>query len=278
MKNLIDQNIEIEIPLLLEAIKKKYGYDFNGYSQAHVKRRILYRLQADNVKSISLLQHEVLRSEKMALKLLGDLSINVTEMFRDPDFYSALRAKVIPHLKTWSHINLWHAGCSTGEEVYSMAILLKEEGLYEKTQIYATDFNQKALDVAQEGIFPMEKMKKYTQNYNQSDPRASFSDYFLAKYDAAIMDASLKENIVWANHNLVTDTDFTASHIIFCRNVLIYFNRDLQNQVFNLFNKSLVNGGILCLGNKETIQYSPVSNDFSTVDKEQRIFKKNYAN
>lgn len=278
MNDIADQNLEIEIPLLLEALKKKYGYDFSSYSRAHVKRRILHRLRAQKIESVSLLQHELLRSEKLALKLLEDLSINVTEMFRDPEFYRSIRETIIPHLKTWSHINLWHAGCSTGEEVYSMAILLKEEGLYERTQIYATDFNQKALDAANEGIFPINKIKKYTQNYNQSSPKASFSDYFHAKYDAAIMDTSLKENIVWGNHNLVTDTDFTASHIIFCRNVLIYFNRDLQNQVFSLFSKSLVNGGILCLGNKETIQYSPVNDSFSIVDKNQRIYKKNYAN
>lgn len=269
--------VDLEIEILLQAIFNRYGYDFRDYSKAHVRRRILNRMQLAHLPSISMLQHKVLHEPDFAGLLLSDLSINVTEMFRDPAFYQAVRQEVIPLLKTWSYIKIWHAGCSTGEEVYSMAILLKEEGLLDKVQIYATDFNQHALDRAKEGIYPVASMKKYAQNYQNSGPRAAFSDYYHARYDAAIMDASLKKNIVWANHNLVTDSDFTETQLIVCRNVLIYFNERLQNKVHGLFHSSLVNGGILCLGNKESMRYTDYQVDFEELNKTQKIYKKKYT-
>lgn len=267
---------DIEIRGLLEAIYEKYGYDFRDYSKAHVKRRVVNRLRMSGIESVSILQHKILRNQNVASQLIKDLSISVTEMFRDPGFYKAFREEVIPVLKTWSFIKIWHAGCSTGEEVYSMAILLKEEGLYDRTQIYATDFNNQSLERAREGIFPAEKMAKYAQNYQKTGPLADFSDYYHAKYDSAIMNSSLKKNIVWANHNLVTDSDFAETQVIICRNVLIYFNRNLQNRVHHLFYSSLVKGGILCLGSKESLQFTDYDQHYGILNKKQRIYKKSY--
>lgn len=266
----------LEIDLLLEAIFRKCGYDFRNYSREHIVRRIYNRLETDGLESISQLQHHILHTPDYAADLIEDLSINVTEMFRDPLFFKTVREKVIPILKTWSFIKIWHAGCSTGEEVYSMAIMLKEEGLYDRVNIYATDFSAHSLAKAKEGIYSAEKMKKYALNYRESGATGTLSDYFHAKYDSAIMDNSLKKNIIWAHHNLVTDSDFTEAHMIVCRNVLIYFNRDLQNKVYGTFRDSLVSGGFLCLGNRENIRFSEHENEFSTVNGEQRIYKKKY--
>lgn len=271
-----ETNVDIELELLLQAIHRKYGYDFSEYSRAHIKRRVINRLSTSGLSTISHLQEYVLYDREFASLLLQDLSINVTEMFRDPGFYRAIREKVIEILKTWSFIKIWHAGCSTGEEVYSMAILLKEEGLYDRVQIYATDFNQNAIEKAREGIFPVDLMKQYSQNYINAKSKRSFSDYYLAQYDHAIMDKSLKANIVWAHHNLVTDNDFAETHMIVCRNVLIYFNKTLQNKVVKLFHHSLAYGGILCLGNKESLQFSDHEQYFEPVDKHQKIFRKKY--
>ncbi len=266
---------EAEISLLLETVYHKYGYDFRQYSEAHIRRRIMNRLIRSGMKSITELQHKLLDSELFASTVLQDLSITVTEMFRDPGFYKALREKVIPILKTYSFIKIWHAGCATGEEAYSMAILLKEEGLYDRTTIYATDFNQQALNQAKEGIFSNDLIKEYTVNYQQAGGRESFADYYTANYDRAIMNQSLKKNIMWANHNLVTDSVFAEVHLVLCRNVLIYFNKDLQNKVQSLFYESLINGGILCLGSKESLRFSDLAGEYNELDKKQRILKRN---
>jgi chemotaxis protein methyltransferase CheR len=225
---------------------------------------------------ISEMQSSVLNDETFASKLLQDLSITVTEMFRDPRFYRSLRENVIAILKTYPFIKIWHAGCSTGEEAYSMAILMQEESLYDRTTIYATDFNQQALNKAKEGIFPNQMMKEYTTNYQLSGGKESFSNYYTSSYDNVIMKQSLKRNIVWANHNLVTDSGFAEVHLVLCRNVLIYFERDLQNKVQSLFYDSLINGGILCLGSKEALHLSHLYNEYTELDKKQRIFKKKY--
>jgi chemotaxis protein methyltransferase CheR len=197
-------------------------------------------------------------------------------MFRDQDFYKSLREKVIPILKTYPFIKIWHAGCATGEEAYSMAIILQEEGLYDRTTIYATDFNQQVLNKAKEGIFSNALMKEYTINYQLSGGKESFSTYYTSNYDNIIMNQSLKNNIVWANHNLVTDSVFTEAHLILCRNVLIYFDNNLQNKVQKLFYDSLINGGILCLGTKEGLRFTTFHEKYSELDKKQRIFKKKY--
>ncbi len=267
---------ELEISLLLEAIYQKYGYDFRQYSEAHIKRRIMNTRAMSGLETISQMQSKVLNDETFASKLLQDLSITVTEMFRDPGFYRSLRENVIPVLKTYPFIKIWHAGCSTGQEAYSMAIIMQEEGLCDRTTIYATDFNQQALSKAKEGIFSNAIIKDYTTNYQLSGGKESFSGYYTSNYDNVIMNQSLKKNIVWANHNLVTDSVFAEVQLILCRNVLIYFNRNLQNKVQRLFYDSLVNGGILCLGSKESLHFTDLNEDYTELDKKQRIFKKDY--
>lgn len=267
---------ELEISLLLEAVYRRYGYDFRQYSKAHIRRRIMNRKALSGLEDVSQIQSKVLKDETFAYELLQDLSITVTEMFRDQDFYRSIREKVIPILKTYPFIKIWHAGCATGEEAYSMAIILQEEGLYDRTTIYATDFNQRVLNVAKEGIFSNKLMAEYTSNYQLSGGKESFSNYYTASYDNVIMNQALKKNIVWANHNLVTDSVFAEVHLILCRNVLIYFDNNLQNKVQELFYDSLINGGILCLGSKEGLRFTGFSEQYSDLDKKQRIFKKRY--
>jgi chemotaxis protein methyltransferase CheR len=267
---------EHEIFLLLEAFYQKYGYDFRQYSQAHIMRRISNRMAMSGLKEISQMQYKILNDEAFASLFLQDLSIIVTEMFRDPGFYKSLRENVIPVLKTYPFIKIWHVGCSTGEEVYSVAVIMQEEGLYDRTTIYATDFNQQALNRAKEGIFSNTMIKEYTVNYQLSGGREPFSDYYTSYYDNVIMNPSLKKNIVWANHNLVTDSVFAEVHLILCRNVLIYFDKNLQNKVQQLFYDSLINGGILCLGSKEGLRFTDFNEKYSELDKKQRIFKKKY--
>jgi chemotaxis protein methyltransferase CheR len=226
------------------------------------------------LEDVSQIQSKVLKDETFAYELLQDLSITVTEMFRDQDFYRSLRENIIPILKTYPFIKIWHAGCATGEEAYSMAIILQEEGLYDRAIIYATDFNQHALNRAKEGIFSNALIKEYTANYRLSGGKESFSDYYTSSYGNVIMNQSLKKNIVWANHNLVTDSVFAEVHLILCRNVLIYFDVNLQNKVQKLFYDSLINGGILCLGSKEGLRFTEFHEKYSELDKKQRIFKK----
>lgn len=271
-------NEDIEIRLLLEAIYAKYGYDFRDYSGAHMKRRILHRLSMSGLSSISEMQNKVLYDNEFFNLILSDFSINVTEMFRDPTFYKAFREKVVPVLKTYPFIRVWHAGCSSGEEVYSMAILLKEEGIYERSQIYATDFNNDVLHKAKEGIFSIENIKDYTLNYQRSGGKASFSDYFLAKYDSVIFNQDLKKKIIFAEHNLAIDGVFGEMHVIVSRNVLIYFNKELQNKTLKLFSDSLGSGCFLCLGSKENIIYTTSSDSFENFDEKEKIYRKKYYN
>jgi len=266
----------IEINLLLEGIFQRYGYDFRDYGKAHAKRRIMHRLALSGINSVSELLHRLLYDEAFFHLILQDLSINTTEMFRDPEFFLAVREQVIPVLKTYPFIKIWHAGCSTGEEVYSMSILLKEEGLLNRTQIYATDFNPSVLQKAREGIYSATQMKEYTRNYIKSGGKYSFSDYYNARYDSAILKKTLKENVVFADHNLVTDSVFGEMNLVMCRNTLIYFNKNLQDKVVGLFRDSLVPGGFLCLGSKESITFSPHKAVFEPVVGKWKIFRKKY--
>ncbi len=269
------ENIDIEVELFITALFTKYGYDFRNYSKAHMKRRILNRVSlTPDISNISELIHKILYDESFFKTIISDFSINVTEMFRDPDFYKAIRETVVPYLKTYPFIKIWHAGCSTGEEVYSMAILLMEEGLYDRTQIYATDFNDTVLEEAKEGIYSIDRIKEYTQNYQKSNGKESFSDYYTAKYNLVKFNENLKKRIVFSNHNLVTDGTFGEMNLIICRNVLIYFDRDLQNRVFKLFKESLVHGGILGIGSKESLSFSEVKNDFVSLVEKEKIYKK----
>ena len=265
---------KIEIDLFLEAIFKCYGYDFQLYARASIKRRIKHLMKKNGYNRISDMTSDILHDPSVFEKVVYDFSITVTEMFRDPSFYQSLRNKIIPYLKTYPFIKIWHAGCATGEEVYSLAILLKEEGIYNKATIFATDFNEHALDVARQGIYSLKDTQKYSTNYQKAGGKASFSDYYYARYNSAIMRKSLSKNVTFANHNLVTDGVFGEMHLILCRNVLIYFNKDLQNKVLTLFNESLIHGGFLALGSKETLSFSSIENDFKPIDKKNKIFRK----
>ena len=266
------ENQDIEIRLLIEAIFQKYGYDFRNYSQAHVKRRILNRFNISGMPRITDMIHECLTNHQFVDQLLTDLSITVTEMFRDPVFYGELRREILPLLQSYPFIKIWHAGCSSGEEVYSMAILLKEEGLYERTQIYATDFNPVIIRQAKEGKYPLNRIKEFSTNYLKSGGKGSLSDYYTLNHDMAAMLDVLKKNIVFATHNLVTDSVFAEVNMVVCRNVLIYFDRSLQDRVIRLFVDSLPGGGILCLGSKENLQFSAHYHEFNPLIAGEKIY------
>ena len=264
----------IEADFLIEAIHRRYGYDFREYSKAHIKRRLRHRLIRSGLGSMAEMMHRLLVDQDFFEILLLDLSINVTEMFRDPWFYQTVRTEVVPLLRTYPFSKIWHAGCSSGEEVYSMAILLKEEGLWNRIQIYATDLNEVVLKQAKEGIYPIGGIKGWTRNYQQAGGRESFADYYTADYDSAVLDRRLREKIVFADHNLVTDGVFGEMNLIVCRNVLIYFSRRLQNRALDLFGRSLIPGGFLCLGSKETLRFSQNEDQFEVVSEEAKIYRK----
>ncbi len=268
------KNEQIEISLLLEAIYLKYGYDFRDYAGAHTRRRLEHRRVIGDIASFSEMQHRLLYDESFFSELLLDLSINVTEMFRDPWVYSKIREAIVPHLKTYPFIKVWHAGCSAGQEVYSMAILLDEEGIKHRAQIYATDFNELILGKAKDAIYPIDLVQNYTVNYQKSGGKNSFSDYYTADDENVVIRRSLKESILFSSHNLVTDGTFGEMNMIFCRNVLIYFNRELQNRVLKLFCNSLCPGGFLCLGTKESLAFSDVVDCFELVSKKDQIYRK----
>ena len=263
----------IEIELLLEGIFRHYGFDFRAYAYASIRRRLWKRIEEEGLSSVSALQERVLHEPPMMEKLLLDLSINVTAMYRDPGFYQTFREHVVPLLRTYPFIRIWHAGCSTGEEVYSMAILLREEGLYDRARIYATDINEVVLQRAKEGIFPIDRMQEYTDNYIRAGGKRSFSEYYTAKYGGALFDASLTKNVVFSQHNLVTDKSFSEFNVILCRNVLIYFDKELQTKVHELFYDSLGMFGILCLGSKESMRFMRHEQCYEQITAE-KIFRK----
>jgi len=264
----------IEIDLLLDAVFKQYGYDFRQYARSSIDRRVRHFLMKSGCSTISEMIPRLLRDEPFFGEMVRAFSITVTEMFRDPHVYASIRENVVPFLKTYPFIKAWHAGCATGEEAYSLAIVLKEEGLYDKTTIFATDFNDEVLEKAKQGIYAIEKVKQITKGYQAAGGRESFSEYYQAKYGAAAISGQLRDNITFANHNLVTDRVFGEMHLILCRNVLIYFDRELQDRVLGLFDESLVRGGFLCLGTKESLAFSGVESRFEPIDKKAKIYRK----
>jgi chemotaxis protein methyltransferase CheR len=264
----------IEIELLLEGIFRHYGFDFRSYAYASIRRRLWKRIEEEGLSSVSSLQEKVLHDPVMMEKLLLDLSINVTAMFRDPGFYVTFREHVVPLLRTYPFVRIWHAGCSTGEEVYSMAILLREEGLYDRARIYATDINEVVLQRAKAGIFPLERMQEYTDNYIKAGGKKSFSEYYTAKYGGALFDQTLTKNVVFSQHNLVTDRSFSEFNVILCRNVLIYFDKTLQSKVHSLFYDSLVMFGVLVLGSKETLRFMAHEECYQQIAPPEKIFRK----
>ena len=263
-----------ELRQFLESIRFVYGYDFTDYSEASVKRRIQAFMDNKRIGTLKELGKMILKDETAFENFVQDITVNVTEMFRDPMFYKSLRKQVMSRLATYPFIKIWIAGCSTGEEVYSIAIMLQEEGLLERSVIYATDINQQALQRAKEGISSIDHMKVYTDNYIRAGGKRAFSDYYKAKYDAVIWDRSLRQNVVFSVHNLVMDKSFNEFELVLCRNVLIYFNQSLQNKVITLFYESLRSFGFLALGNKESLLFSDKRKCFEDVDKREKIFMK----
>jgi len=270
-----EQDLEaLEIELLLEGIFRRYGFDFREYAPASLRRRLRRRMDGERVRTVSALQARVLHDPVVMERLLLDLSVNVTAMFRDPSFFLAFRSKVVPLLRTYPYTRVWVTGCSTGEEVYSLAILLAEEGLSERTRIYATDINQVVLDRARLGVFPLEKMREYTQNYIRSGGTRAFSEYYVARYDGALFARALVDNVVWAQHNLASDAGFNEFNVVSCRNVMIYFDKPLQEHVHTLFYESLAVFGVLALGQKESIRFSPHEGAFEELDESEKLFRK----
>jgi chemotaxis protein methyltransferase CheR len=264
----------IEIDLLLEAIYRQYGYDFREYAFASLKRRILHTVQLESLPSITALQDLILHDKAAMGRLLFQLSVNVTSVFRDPRFFLAFRRTVVPMLRTYPFIRVWHAGCSTGEEVYSMAIILQEEGLYDRCRIYATDMDEAVLKQAREGIFPLESGQDYEANYQASGGNRRLSDYYTSAYGSAIFRSGLKENIVFSQHNLAMDGSFNEFHVIICRNVMIYFAKSLQERVHRLLYESLSSFGVLGLGSKETLQFTPHENCFEQLEPGSKLYKR----
>lgn len=264
----------IEIELLLEGMHRLYGYDFRNYALPSLRRRIWHHVHAEKLSTISGLQEKVLHDRTCFERFIRNLSIPVTEMFRDPGLFKAFREKIVPILRTYPYIRIWHAGCSTGEEVYSMAILLHEEGLYEKSRIYATDMNDLSLAQAKEGVFGIQKMKLYTKNYLEAGGTRSFSEYYTASYNSVIFQPFLRKNIIFAEHNLATDRSFNEFNVIFCRNVMIYFNDTLRNRAHQLFHESLAHFGILVLGSKESLHFTDFSDRYEPIGRVEKMFRK----
>jgi chemotaxis protein methyltransferase CheR len=259
---------------LLEAVYRKYHYDFRRYSPASLKRRLLQAQVQFNCRSFSELQHRILHEPGMMPGLLPYLTVQVSEMFRDPTYFLALREKVVPHLKTYPSLKVWIAGCSTGEELYSLAILFREEGLESRTIFYATDINQDALKKAEAGVYDAGRIPLFTENHRRAGGKSSLSDYYTAGYGRVIFDPSLKERTVFSDHSLVSDAVFAETHLVSCRNVLIYFNRDLQDRALGLFRDSLVRKGFLGLGSKESLRFSTHADSFQEYEPSERIYQR----
>lgn len=265
---------DIEIGLLLEGLYRAYGFDFRDYSRASIKRRILELMRAEHLDTISAFQNRVLHDGACLDRFLLGLSVHATSMFRDPSFYLTFRKKVVPLLRTYPTVQIWIAGCSTGEEVYSLAILLQEERLYGRCRIYATDISQAVLRKARDGIFPLAAMREYTNNYHQAGGANEFSDYYTAQYGSVIFSSSLRNNVVFSEHNLATDGSFNEFQVILCRNVMIYFNKDLQARVHNLLYDSLSMFGVFGLGNKESLKFTPRAAFYEHLNDKDKLYRK----
>lgn len=272
-----DEIEDLELRLLLEAIFQAYGHDFRGYAEASLKRRVQQWLADSEFDSLSHAQSGILRDQRALESLLQGITVNVTEMFRDPAFFHALREHVIPFLKTYPFVKIWHAGCATGEEAYSMAILLQEAGMQGRYRMYATDINEAVLRKAQEGVFKISNMQRFTRNYQASGGTASFADYYTARYDRAILMSTLKEHIVFSSHNLAADTEFGEMHLVLCRNVMIYFQSALKERCLQLFDDSILPGGFLCLGLKERLDGRKIAPCYEELVPRMRIYRKVYG-
>lgn len=268
---------DIEIRLLLEAIYQRYHYDFRGYSMASVKRRLMQARDKFGCETFSQLQDRLLHDDSIVTELLAFMTVQVSEMFRDPSYFLAIREKVLSHLRTYPSLKVWIAGCSSGEELYSFAILMKEEGLFDRTMFYATDINPDALRKAEAGIYALDRMKQFTVNHQKAGGKSSLSNYYHVAYNNAQFDKALRERVVFSDHSLVTDEVFSEMHLISCRNVLIYFDRELQDRAIGLFARSLVRQGFLGLGSRENLRFSSHADLFNDFVREERIYQKRVA-
>lgn len=264
---------QIALEVFIEALRLRHGYDFSGYSRASLTRRVRGLCADTGYKNIAGIIPAVLQEPDFINKIISHLSVPVSELFRDPEVFAKLRGQVLPALSSYPRINIWQAGCAHGEEVFSLAILLREAGLYDRCQIYATDFNDSALERAAEGIFRATHVPQYTENYRRSGGRASLADYYHARYEHIRMDRDLLKNVLFANHNLVADGVFAEVHLLLCRNVLIYFTRSLQDRVISLFSDSLVRDGYLVLGAKENLSHTQAAKKFAAIDDNARIYQ-----
>jgi len=271
-----DGIFDIESRLLLEALQQVYGYDFRDYAESSLRRRLVNWLSGSGFASLSEAQGRLLRDRNLLDQFVCGITVNVSEMFRDPLFFRAVREQVVPHLKTYSFVKIWHAGCASGEEVYSMAILLREEGLQGRYRIYATDVNEEVLSKAREGIYPLKEMQRFTRNYQKSGGQHDFADYYTARYDHAMLMPELKKEIVFAAHNLAVDADFGEMNMVVCRNVMIYFKAALKERVLELFDRALLPGGFLCLGQKESLEKRGVAGNYDELARGTRIYVKRY--
>jgi chemotaxis protein methyltransferase CheR len=270
----LDKVEDIEIRLLLEALFLKYHYDFRHYAMASIKRRLRQARQQLGLATFSALQDRLLHDPDMLPRLLAYLTIQVSEMFRDPSYFKAIREQVVPHLRTYPSLKVWIAGCSEGEELYSLVILFREEGLEDRTIFYATDINHQALEAAEAGVYPLERVQLFTENHRKSGGKSSLSDYYQAAYGRARFDASLRRNVVFSDHSLVSDAVFGEMNLISCRNVMIYFDRSLQDRAIGLFEESLSRKGFLGIGSKETLRFSGHSAAFADFVREEKIYQR----
>ena len=271
-----DAILSVEIELLIEGVRRVHGIDFSGYAEASLRRRLLAWLATSGQPSIGAAIPLLLRDADLCTALVEEVTVNVSEMFRDPVFFKTLREKVTPYLRTYPHARIWIAGCATGEEVYSLAILLREEGLERQCRIYATDLNQQVIENAKQGIYPLKSMQQFTRNYQQAGGNATFSDYYVARYERAIMDPTLTRNVVFARHNLATDADFSEMQLVLCRNVMIYFKTSLKERVLQLFDNCLCVGGYLGLGTKETLDGRSMTTRYREIAPRTRIYCKGH--
>lgn len=262
-----------EINQLLDAIYFRYGYDFRDYARASLERKILHRVSLSKLQSVADMNRKILHDAQFFNLFLKDMSVTVTEMFRDPYVFKKLETTVFQQLKTYSRVNIWHVGCATGEEAYSMAILLHENGLLKRTRIYATDYNNHSLDIAKKGVYCEQKIMQFSQSYLKAGGKHQLSDYYDSQNQLGTFKQNLKEHITFANHNLMKDQVFAQMHLILCRNVLIYFNPALQNRVLKLFNDSLVHRGFLVLGDKESLEFNDEKESFESIAKKERIYQ-----
>ncbi|MES2015713.1 MAG: protein-glutamate O-methyltransferase CheR [Pseudomonadota bacterium] len=269
--------VAVEMALLVDAIRRVHGYDFSGYAEASLARRLALWLGKSGFDSFGTATSKLLRDPVLCRQLVQDVTVNVTDMFRDPHFFKALREEVVPHLRTWPHAKIWVAGCASGEEVYSLAIILREEGLEQQCRIYATDLNEAVLEKAREGVFALRDMQRHTRQYQQAGGQRAFSDYYVARYERAIFDPTLVKNVVFAAHNLATDADFSEMQLILCRNVMIYFKPVLKERLLGVFDHCLSAGGFLCLGTKEALDQRRIGPRYQELRPGTRIYRKQYA-